>query len=127
MNAAVELVGGQGIRALTHARVDAQAGLPLGSTSNHFRTRAALVAGLVFLRGAFVRRMKWELALLVVVLALAMLPSANVFRWSFRWLPLFHLVLALVAAEALAQFRLKELWRWLATNRHSRSRRINRH
>lgn len=47
MNAAVELVGGQGIRALTHARVDAQAGLPLGSTSNHFRTRAALVAGLV--------------------------------------------------------------------------------
>ena len=75
----------------------------------------ALCAGLVFLRGAFVRRMKWELALLVVVLALAMLPSANVFRWSFRWLPLFHLVLALVAAEALAQFRLKELWRWLAT------------
>ena len=45
LDAAVELVGTQGIRALTHARVDAQAGLPRGSTSNHFRTRAALLAG----------------------------------------------------------------------------------
>ena len=30
-----------------------------------------------------------------------MLPSANLFRWSFRWLPLVHLLLALCAAEAL--------------------------
>jgi len=45
LNAAVKLVGSQGIRALTHARVDADAGLPRGSTSNHFRTRAALLAG----------------------------------------------------------------------------------
>jgi hypothetical protein len=30
-----------------------------------------------------------------------MLPSAGVFRWSFRWLPFFHLILALCAAEAL--------------------------
>lgn len=45
LDAAVDLVGTQGIRALTHARVDAQAGLPRGSTSNHFRTRAALLAG----------------------------------------------------------------------------------
>ena len=74
----------------------------------------ALLAGLVRLRGAFVRRMKWELALFCVVLLIAMLPSANVFRWSFRWLPLVHLVLALLAAEALAQFRLRALWRWLA-------------
>jgi AcrR family transcriptional regulator len=35
------------MRALTHARVDAEAGLPAGSASNWFRTRAALVAGLV--------------------------------------------------------------------------------
>lgn len=41
----MELVGTQGIRALTHARVDAQARLPRGSTSNHFRTRAALLKG----------------------------------------------------------------------------------
>lgn len=45
LDSAVELVGAQGIRALTHARVDAQAGLPRGSTSNHFRTRAALLSG----------------------------------------------------------------------------------
>jgi hypothetical protein len=30
-----------------------------------------------------------------------MLPSAGVFRWSFRWLPFFHLILALCAAAAL--------------------------
>jgi AcrR family transcriptional regulator len=35
------------VRALTHARVDAAAGLPPGSTSNHFRTRAALLTGVV--------------------------------------------------------------------------------
>src|SRR5260370_3240325 len=48
-----------------------------------------------------VRRMKWELVLVLVVLLLAMIPTAGVFRWSFRWLPLFHLVLALCAAEVL--------------------------
>lgn len=45
LDAAVELVGTAGIRALTHARVDEQARLPRGSTSNHFRTRAALLSG----------------------------------------------------------------------------------
>ncbi len=38
-------MGEQGIRALTHARVDERAGLPKGSTSNWFRTRDSLVAG----------------------------------------------------------------------------------
>jgi DNA-binding transcriptional regulator YbjK len=47
LEAAVELVGSNGLRALTHARVDARAGLPKGSTSNHFRTRAALLAGVL--------------------------------------------------------------------------------
>jgi DNA-binding transcriptional regulator YbjK len=47
LRAAVDEVGEHGIRSLTHARVDARAGLPKGSTSNWFRTRAALVAGLV--------------------------------------------------------------------------------
>lgn len=41
------LVGTEGVRALTHGRVDAAASLPPGSTSNHFRTRAALVAGVI--------------------------------------------------------------------------------
>ncbi|RXR22039.1 TetR family transcriptional regulator [Oerskovia turbata] len=47
LDAAVELVGNGGVRALTHGRVDAAAGIPPGSTSNHFRTRAALVAGVI--------------------------------------------------------------------------------
>ena len=45
LEAALALVGEQGIRALTHARVDERAGLPKGSTSNWFRTRDALIAG----------------------------------------------------------------------------------
>lgn len=47
LDAAVDLVGTEGLRALTHARVDERAGLPKGSTSNHFRTRAALLSGVV--------------------------------------------------------------------------------
>lgn len=47
LDAAIELVGTEGLRALTHARVDARADLPKGSTSNHFRTRAALLSGTV--------------------------------------------------------------------------------
>ena len=44
LEAAVELLGSQGVRALSHARVDDRAGLPAGSTSNWFRTRRALHA-----------------------------------------------------------------------------------
>jgi DNA-binding transcriptional regulator YbjK len=47
LNAAVELLGTRGLRSLTHARVDDHAGLPRGSTSNYFRTRAALLDGVV--------------------------------------------------------------------------------
>jgi DNA-binding transcriptional regulator YbjK len=47
LDAAVELLGAEGLRALTHARVDARAGLPKGSTSNHFRTRRALLSGVM--------------------------------------------------------------------------------
>lgn len=47
LDAAIRVVGDEGVRALTHARVDAAAGIPRGSTSNHFRTRAALVAGTI--------------------------------------------------------------------------------
>lgn len=47
LDAAIRLLGTSGLRALTHARVDAEAGLPPGSTSNHFRTRDALLNGVV--------------------------------------------------------------------------------
>src|SRR5205823_10738009 len=59
-----------------------------------------------------VRPIKWELVLLSVLLLLCMIPTAGLFRWSFRWLPFFHLVLAICAAEAL---RLKLDSRVLAT------------
>jgi DNA-binding transcriptional regulator YbjK len=47
LDAAIDLIGTEGIRALTHGRVDAAASLPPGSTSNHFRTRAALLTGVI--------------------------------------------------------------------------------
>jgi len=62
---------------------------------------AALIAGLVWRGRQLVRHIKWELVLLLVVLLLCMTPTAGLFRWSFRWMPFFHLVLAICAAEAL--------------------------
>jgi hypothetical protein len=62
---------------------------------------AAFVAGLLAGGRGFVRRIRSDLFLLVGLLIVSMLPSAGVFRWSFRWLPLIHLVLVLCAAEGL--------------------------
>jgi hypothetical protein len=50
---------------------------------------------------ALLRKIKWEVGLLLIVLIIAMLPSVTLFRWSFRWLPFLHVILALCAAEAL--------------------------
>ncbi|MEU0493404.1 TetR family transcriptional regulator C-terminal domain-containing protein [Nocardiopsis sp. NPDC006139] len=47
LDAAITLLGTGGVHALTHGRVDAAAGLPRGSSSNHFRTRDALVTAVV--------------------------------------------------------------------------------
>lgn len=46
LDAAIELLGSRGIRALTHRAADEVAGMPAGSASNYFRTRAALLAGI---------------------------------------------------------------------------------
>jgi hypothetical protein len=62
---------------------------------------AVLIDGLIWRARALVRRIRWELVLLLVVLSLSMIPTAGLFRWSFRWLPFFHLVLAICAGEAL--------------------------
>jgi hypothetical protein len=75
-----------------------------------------LIAGLIGLRRALVRRISWELGLLLIALVLCMLPTAGVFRWSFRWLPLVHVVLALCASESLQLFgesRVPVLRSWL--------------
>jgi DNA-binding transcriptional regulator YbjK len=47
LDAAIQVLADGGVRRLTHRAVDAQAGLPLGSTSNRFRTRDALLAGVL--------------------------------------------------------------------------------
>ncbi|MFI6928368.1 TetR/AcrR family transcriptional regulator [Nonomuraea spiralis] len=46
-DAAIELVAARGIRGLTHRAVDAQAGMPSGTTSAYYRTWKALLTGLV--------------------------------------------------------------------------------
>jgi AcrR family transcriptional regulator len=47
LDAAIEVLGNRGMRNLTHRAVDDRAGLPMGSTSNLFRTREALIAGVL--------------------------------------------------------------------------------
>ena len=47
LDAALDVVGDRGLRALTHRAVDAAAGVPTGSASNVFRSRADLVAALL--------------------------------------------------------------------------------
>jgi DNA-binding transcriptional regulator YbjK len=51
LDAAIDLLATEGLRALTHARVDERAGIPRGSTSNYFRTRAALLDGVAVALG----------------------------------------------------------------------------
>jgi hypothetical protein len=63
---------------------------------------AALAAGFLWRPRLLIRRLRWELILLLLVLLLCMLPTAGLFRWSFRWLPFVHLILAICAAEVLS-------------------------
>lgn len=47
LDAAIEVLGTSGMRHLTHRAVDEAADLPLGSTSNRFRTRHTLLVGVL--------------------------------------------------------------------------------
>lgn len=47
LDAAITVLGTRGLRQLTHRTVDAEAGLPMGATSNVFRTREALIEGVL--------------------------------------------------------------------------------
>jgi DNA-binding transcriptional regulator YbjK len=47
LDGALAVLAEQGMRGLTHRAVDTAAGLPAGSTSYYFRSRASLVAGCV--------------------------------------------------------------------------------
>jgi AcrR family transcriptional regulator len=58
LDAAIVVLGGEGTRRLTHRAVDAAAGVPAGTTSNHFRSREALLDGIVT-RLAELDRVDW--------------------------------------------------------------------
>jgi DNA-binding transcriptional regulator YbjK len=47
LDAAIDVLAEDGIRQLTHRAVDVRAGLSIGSTSNRFRTRDTLLAGVL--------------------------------------------------------------------------------
>ena len=47
LDAALGVLADEGMRGLTHRAVDTRAGIPAGSTSYYFRSRAALVSGCV--------------------------------------------------------------------------------
>lgn len=47
LDGAITVLGERGVRALTHRAADAEAGFPIGSASNHFRTRDALLDAVV--------------------------------------------------------------------------------
>ena len=79
-------------RYLTHTATELACGLV---------APAALIAGFLGRGRVLARQIKWDLVLLLLVLLLCMIPTAGLFRWSFRWLPFFHLVLAICAAEVL--------------------------
>jgi AcrR family transcriptional regulator len=59
LDTAIALIGERGIHGLTHRALDAAAGLPAGSSSNHFRTRDALLNAVVE-RFAERERANWE-------------------------------------------------------------------
>lgn len=73
----------------------------------------ALLAMLFRRRTEFICRRRWELALLAFVAFLCHSGAAGAFRWSFRWLPLFHLCMALLGGFALQE--------WTSSNRPSKS------
>ncbi|MEU9808024.1 TetR family transcriptional regulator [Mycobacterium sp. NPDC050853] len=62
--AAIEVAGTLGVHGLTYRSVDAAANVPSGTTSNHFRTRDALLLGVIIeiekLRRAFWRALVTE-------------------------------------------------------------------
>lgn len=66
---------------------------------------AFLAAALASGGWSMVRKYGWEIGLCALVLALAMLPSLGNFRWSYRWLPFFSLILALLGTHAFAHAR----------------------
>ena len=59
-----------------------------------------LVTAAIVLKSGLLRELPVDLLFLVVLFALSTLPSLGIFKWSFRWLPLLFVQLALVAGQA---------------------------
>jgi DNA-binding transcriptional regulator YbjK len=59
LDAAIRVLGTAGTRGLSHRAVDASAGVPEGTTSNYFRSRDALIGGIVE-RLVALDRIGWE-------------------------------------------------------------------
>ncbi|MFC7546123.1 TetR/AcrR family transcriptional regulator [Plantactinospora sp. GCM10030261] len=59
IEAAIRVLGRDGLRQLTHRAVDAEAGVPSGTTSNHVRTRDALLRAVIERLGAL-DQADWE-------------------------------------------------------------------
>jgi hypothetical protein len=79
-------------RLAPHTALELAGGLvPLALIVSRGRIRKATTEHTLF---------RWDLALVFAVLVLCALPSASVFRWSFRWLPLLHLALSLAAVTS---------------------------
>lgn len=64
---------------------------------------AALLTAIVHSRGRFLTKHFGDILFLAVVVALASAPGFGSFRWSFRLLPLFFLVLGLLGAAAIRE------------------------
>ncbi len=61
-------------------------------------------AGLI-LRSELYRKLRYDVLFLAILFSLVSLPGIAVLRWSFRWLPLFFLQAALLAAGAAMLLR----------------------
>jgi len=71
-------------------------------TANGLAPAVVLVAMLARRRKTLWRSAAPELVLLAVTIALCMLPSVSMLRWSFRWLALAHLLFGITAALGLS-------------------------
>jgi hypothetical protein len=73
---------------------------------------SVVFAALLQTKGQVLRRYRADFVLLALVIVLATAPGYESFRWSFRWLPLFHLVLALLAARCFSDVDGKTCAKW---------------
>ncbi|MGK5555865.1 TetR/AcrR family transcriptional regulator [Actinomadura kijaniata] len=103
-DAAIELLASSGAHGLTHRAVEKEAGLPVGTASNYFRSREALLVAaaerIVELHHADTDRAIEQPATLVDLLTESLLTAATTLR--NRYLAIFELQLEAVRRPLLA-------------------------